>query len=83
MSQPFDFERPVELCRRTHEETRNSSVLAVARLAFSCDGHEIRQLGRQRQVIEKTSDLIKDPVVLGLPSLDERAAYSERNLATC
>ena len=31
MSRQFDFERLVELCRRTHEETRRSAVRAVDR----------------------------------------------------
>ncbi len=31
MSEPFDFERLVELCRRTHEETRRSAARAVDR----------------------------------------------------
>ena len=31
MSQPFDFERLVELCRHTHEETRRSAARAVNR----------------------------------------------------
>ena len=31
MSQPFDFERLVELCRHTHEETRHSAARAVDR----------------------------------------------------
>ena len=31
MSQQFDFERLVELCRRTHEDTRRSAARAVDR----------------------------------------------------
>ena len=31
MSQTFDFEHLVELCRRTHEETRRSAARAVDR----------------------------------------------------
>ena len=31
MSQQFDFERLVELCRRTHEETRHSAACAIDR----------------------------------------------------
>ena len=62
MSQQFDFERLVELCRRTHEETRDSAIRTVAQLAFGRDKHEVRRLAREGQVVEKSSDLIKDPV---------------------
>ena len=37
------------------------------RLALSRDKHEVGRLAREGQVVEKTSDLIKDPVVLGVP----------------
>ncbi len=33
------------------------------RLALSRDKHEVRRLAREGQVVEKASDLIKDPVV--------------------
>ena len=31
MTRQFDFERLVELCRRTHEETRRSAARAINR----------------------------------------------------
>ena len=37
------------------------------RLALSRDKHEVRRLARDGQVVEKASDLIKDPVVLEFP----------------
>ena len=52
------------------------------RLALSRDKHEVRRLAREGQVVEKASDLIKDPVVLEFLGLDERPAYSESDLET-
>ena len=82
MSQSFDFERLVELCRRTHEETRDSAIRAVARLALGRDEYEIRRLAREGQGVEKASDLIKDPMVLELLGLKGNPVYSERDLET-
>ena len=82
MSQAFDFERLVELCRRTHEETRDSAIRAVARLALSRDEHEVRRLARDGQVVEKASDLIKDPTVLEFLGLEGNPVYSESDLET-
>ena len=42
------------------------------RLALSRDKHEVRRLAREGQVVEKASDLIKDPVVLEFLGLEER-----------
>ena len=50
------------------------------RLALSRDKHEVRRLAREGQVVEKASDLIKDPVVLEFLGLEERPAYSESDL---
>ena len=52
------------------------------RLALSRDKHEVRRLAREGQVVEKGSDLIKDPVVLEFLGLEERPAYSESDLET-
>ena len=52
------------------------------RLALSRDKHEVRRLAREGQVVEKASDLIKDPVVLEFLGLDETPAYSESDLET-
>ena len=52
------------------------------RLALSRDKHEVRRLAREGQVLEKASDLIKDPVVLGFLDLEEKPAYSESDLET-
>ena len=52
------------------------------RLALSRDKEEVRRLVTDGQVIQKTSDLIKDPVVLEFLGLEERPAYSETDLET-
>ena len=52
------------------------------RLALSRDKHEVRRLAREGQVVEKASDLIKDPVVLEFLNLEEKPAYSESDLET-
>ena len=80
MSQAFDFERLVELCRWTHEETRDSAIRAVARLALGRDEYEVRRLAREGQVVEKASDLIKDPMVLEFLGLEGNPVYSESDL---
>ena len=82
MSEAFDFEHLVELCRRTHEETRDSAISAVARFALSRDEYEVRRLAREGQVVEKASDLIKDPMVLEFLGLEGNPVYSESDLET-
>ena len=52
------------------------------RLALSRDKHEVRRLAREGQVVEKASDLIKDPVVLEFLGLEEKPAYTENDLET-
>ena len=52
------------------------------RLALSRDNHEVRRLAREGQVVEKASDLIKDPVVLEFLGLEDRPAYSESDMET-
>ncbi len=58
----------------------NSSL--YERLALSRDKHEVRRLAREGQVVEKASDLIKDPVVLEFLGLEEKPAYSESDPET-
>ncbi|MDE2982136.1 MAG: PDDEXK nuclease domain-containing protein [Gemmatimonadota bacterium] len=50
------------------------------RLALSRDKHEVRRLARDGLVVEKSSDLIKNPVVLEFLGLEEKPAYSESDL---
>ena len=42
----------------------------------------MRRLAREGQVVEKASDLIKNPVVLEFQGLEQRPAYSESGLET-
>ena len=50
------------------------------RLALSRDKEEIKRLARQGQVVEKATDLIKNPMVLEFLGLEEKPAYSEHDL---
>ena len=52
------------------------------RLALSRDKEEVRRLSREGQVVEKASDLIKDPLVLEFLGLEEKPAYSETEMET-
>ena len=52
------------------------------RLALSRGKREVRRLGREGHVVQKASDLIKDPLVLEFLGLEERPAYSENQLET-
>ena len=52
------------------------------RLALSRDKNEVRRLSREGQVIEKASDLVKDPLVLEFLGLEEKPIYSETELET-
>ena len=52
------------------------------RLALSRDKEEVRRLASEGQVVEKASDLIKDPMVLEFLGLEEKPAYSESDLET-
>lgn len=50
------------------------------RLALSQDRQKIQRLSQQGQVIEKPTDLIKDPYVLEFLDLKEQPSYSEQEL---
>ncbi len=50
------------------------------RLALSKDKQAIKQLSEKGQIIEKPSDLIKDPYILEFIGLPEIASFSESNL---
>ena len=52
------------------------------RLALSRDKEEVRRLASEGQVIEKASDLIKNPLVLEFLDLEEKPVYSETELET-
>lgn len=50
------------------------------RLALSCDKDEVMRLATEGQMVEKPSDIIKDPVVLEFIGLKPDASYSESDL---
>ena len=52
------------------------------RLALSRDKEEVRRLSKEGQIIEKASDLIKNPLVLEFLGLEEKPTYSESELET-
>ena len=76
MSGGFDFERLVELCRRTHEETRRAAISAIDASMAACG------LAREGQVVEEASDRIKDPAVLEFLGLEADPVYSENDMET-
>ena len=49
---------------------------------FYRDKEEVRRLASEGQVIEKASDLIKNPLVLEFLDLEEKPVYSESELET-
>ena len=65
---------------RELERQINSSL--YERLALSRDKEEVRRLASEGQVVEKASDLIKNPLVLEFLGLEEKPGYSESELET-
>ena len=51
------------------------------RLALSMDKSKVAELAKKGQIIERPSDLVKDPYVLEFLGLPELSAYSESTLA--
>jgi len=80
MNGGFDFERLVELCRRTHEEAQLSAARTVGRLAYGRDQDGDHDLTRDGRILERASHLIKDPVVLDFLGLEVPPTYSEDEL---
>ena len=52
------------------------------RLALSIDKEKISQLAKEGQLVENTSDIVKDPYVLEFLGLEEKSGYSESDLET-
>jgi predicted nuclease of restriction endonuclease-like (RecB) superfamily len=63
---------------RELERQINSSL--YERLALSRDKDEVRRLCVNGQVIEKPSDVIKNPYILEFTGLEEKPSYSEHEL---
>ena len=52
------------------------------RLLLSTEKENVKQLAKKGQIIEKSSDLVKDPYVLEFLGLEEKSGYSESELET-
>ncbi|MEI8012887.1 MAG: PDDEXK nuclease domain-containing protein [Candidatus Omnitrophota bacterium] len=52
------------------------------RLALSRDKKGIRRLSRNGQTVEKSADIIKEPLVLEFLGIEEKSSYSEEGLET-
>lgn len=62
------------------ELDRQISSSLYERLALSRDKNKIAQLSKQGLVVEKSEDIIKNPVVLEFLGINEKASYSENDL---
>ena len=51
-------------------------------LLLSTEKENVKQLAKKGQIIEKSSDLVKDPYVLEFLGLEEKSGYSESDLET-
>ena len=52
------------------------------RLLLSTEKENVKQLAKKGQIIEKSSDLVKDPYVLEFLGLEEKSGYSGSDLET-
>lgn len=64
------------------ELNRQFDSALYERLALSKDKDKILQLSKDGQLIETSSDIIKDPYVLEFLGLEEKSEYSENDLET-
>lgn len=64
------------------ELNRQFDAALYERLALSIDKEKISQLAKEGQLVEKTSDIVKDPYVLEFLGLEEKSGYSESDLET-
>jgi len=64
----------------TRELERQMNSLLYERLALSKDKKEVLEMAKKGQVIEKPSDLIKDPFVLEFVGLGEKSGFDENEL---
>ncbi|MGN0394229.1 MAG: YhcG family protein [Coprococcus sp.] len=62
------------------ELNRQFDSALYERLALSKDKDKIVQLSQEGQIIETSSDIIKDPYVLEFLGLEEKSGYSENDL---
>lgn len=64
------------------ELKRQVNSALYERLLLSKDKKKVIELSQKGQVIEKPSDIVKDPYILEFLGLEERADYSESELET-
>lgn len=64
------------------ELNRQFDSALYERIVLSTDKKRIKRLAQEGQMIEKSSDLVKDPYVLEFLGLDEKSEYSESTLET-
>ena len=64
------------------ELKRQFDTALYERLALSRDKEAIKQLAEKGQIIEKPTDLLKDPYILEFLDLPEKHQYSESDLET-
>jgi len=64
----------------TRELERQINSLLYERLALSRDKKKVKELAMKGQMVNKPSDIIKDPYVLEFIGLKEKSTYLERDL---
>ncbi len=66
----------------SRELLRQYDSALYQRLALSRDKKKVKELSKKGHVIEKPSDVIKDPYILEFLDLPQKEAYSENDLET-
>ena len=64
------------------ELNRQFDSALYERLLLSADKDNIKRLSNEGQIIEKPTDIVKDPYILEFLGLPERSEYSENELET-
>lgn len=64
----------------TRELERQINSLLYERLALSRDKKKVIELSKKGQIIEKPSDIIKDPYILEFLGLNDKFSYKEKDL---
>lgn len=73
----------IEACKQNWSKRdlqRQIGSSLYERLALSKDKDEVMRLAKEGQIVEKSSDVIKDPLVLEFIGLQPEAVYSESKL---
>jgi len=72
----------IENSWRVRELKRQIASSLYQRLALSCDKEKVKELAIKGQIIEKATDIIKDPLYLEFLDLPNHHNYSENQLET-